>query len=229
MASFTSDIASCKYISWFLNDKTLNELLYRADNNRLRNDIMKQLKDKSYVDNINIITILKENTSGDINLLIIVTQNNTAYYHITLHLSIMCNYKQNNIGPFHLVSNIPQLKEGKRLNIYPNINNSTHKTTRLIFYKSPAELRTYNNIKVNSKIDYILNDIIIVLNNYFSIPELSPLSLYNLTPNKVGIKHKFLDKLLNYYNKNKTLRITRTNLTHGGKRNKYTIKRKYII
>ena len=161
MTEIRNNTSSCNYLSWFLNDVRLNELLWRVRSGKLHNDILAEIADNPFNNNYNIKVKLSPHIN-DIYILVGVLDGSQNIFHMTFHLLFNCNNRKNNIGPFHIRNNISNIK-ASRINVeFPqNLTNE-----RLIFYKSNYPLTGYSDVSI--EITELSEAILNVFNKYFS-------------------------------------------------------------
>jgi hypothetical protein len=204
MTEIRNNTSSCNYLSWFLNDVRLNELLWRITNKKLRNDILAEIADNPFNNNYNIEVKLSNNIK-DIYILVGVFDGSQNIFHLTFHLLLNCNNLSNHIGPFHIKNNI-NTNSASRINVILPQNLSNE---RLIFHKSNHPLSEYSNVSI--EITKLSEAILNVFNKYFSKDNI--LSLDIITNSQI---HGKLRQIIIYFKSTRGLSpIYQTHFTKG--------------
>lgn len=222
MACINTNIRSCEYLYWYLNDERLNEFLWRITNGKLKKDIENIMLSDTFYDKtyrVNTFIVNKKAQTNDIYMIIRVYKNNISLCHFTMHFLMNNNIEETKIGPIHIINNTDS-KYASRVNL--NFNTNKGSISKLLFKKSNHTIKNRQN--TNNIINHILSSILKVLGEYFDTN--SSLSLDNKFYNGYN---PHLKDIITYYKAIKSpIKIQQTQLTsllYGGKRYSKTIKK----
>jgi hypothetical protein len=222
MACINTNIRSCEYLYWYLNDQRLNEFLWRITNGKLKRDIRNFMTsdtfyDKSY--SLDVFLVNKIKQTNDIYMIIRIYKNNVSLCHFTMHFLMNNNREETRIGPIHIINNTNN-SYASRVNL--NFNTNSGNISRLLLKKSNHTIK--NRFNTNNIINHILGTIIKVLQEYFN--KNSSLSLDNKLYSGYN---PHLKDIITYYKAIKSpIKVQQTTFTssqYGGKKFNKTIKK----
>ena len=203
-----------------LTDLTLNELLYRVDQNILKDDILNTIHSLPYDISINMSrnNIIKNKIKYiDISIYINYIHKNTKYNigHTTIHLT-GTNFSDKYNGLFHSKNTTRRNKKPKYAIFRVLVPNQVYP---YIKFEMPKEEKD----KINKDLGILSEHTISILNKYISDDPNEPLSL-SIKRTMYTLKHQYLEDIITIRNsssvKNSKLKPIRRNY----KKNTRTVK-----